>query len=65
VVEYYKPDDKPDWMSAANYAALPESLTVRELRFRVRVPGRRVREVTVVTTLLDPRRYPAKALAKL
>jgi hypothetical protein len=65
VVEYAKPKAKPDWMTAADYAALPETLTVRELRCRVRVPGRRVREVTLVTTLLDPKRYPAKALAKL
>jgi hypothetical protein len=65
VVEYFKPDDKPDWLSEADYAALPDTLTVRELRFRVRVPGCRVREITVVTTLLDPRRYTAKALAKV
>jgi hypothetical protein len=65
VVEYYKPDDKPDWLSDADYAALPDTLTVRELRFRVRIPGRRVREITVVTTLLDPQRYSAKALAKV
>jgi hypothetical protein len=65
LVEYYKPEDKPDWMSEADYAALPDTLTVRELRFRVQVPGRRVREITLVTTLLDPRRYSAKALAKL
>jgi Transposase DDE domain len=65
VVEYYKPDDKPDWMSDADYAALPDTVTVRELRFRVRLPGRRVREITVVTTLLDATRYTKKALAKL
>lgn len=65
VVEYYQPKDKPDWMSDAAYAAWPDTLTVRELRFRVRVPGRRVRAITLVTTLLDPQRYTAKALAKL
>jgi hypothetical protein len=65
VVEYAKPADKPGWLSDADYAALPETLAVRELRFRVRVPGRRARTITLVTTLLDPQRYPAKALAKL
>jgi Transposase DDE domain len=64
VVEYFKPDDRPDWMTEADYAALPDTVTVRELRFRVRVPGRRVREITVVTTLLDPHRYSAKQLAR-
>lgn len=65
IVDYVKPAEPPAWMSAAAYAALPESLPVREVRFRVRLPGRRLRCVTVVTTLLDPRRYPAKALANL
>lgn len=65
VVEYTKPQDKPDWMSAADYATLPQTVTVRELRFKVRIPGRRVQTITVVTTLLDPKRYSAKALAQL
>jgi Transposase DDE domain len=65
LVEYFKPTRHPVWMTAADYARLPESLVVREVRFRVRERGRRVRAVTLVTTLLDARRYPARALAKL
>jgi hypothetical protein len=65
LVEYFKPEERPTWMTAGDYAWLPPSLVVRELRFAVRQPGRRVRAVTVVTTLLDPRRYPAGALARL
>jgi Transposase DDE domain len=65
LVEYTKPKERPDWMSAAEYAALPPTVVVREVRFRVRIPGRRSQEITVVTTLLDPKRYRKKALAKL
>lgn len=65
IVEYIKPADKPAWMSDADYEALPDTLLVREVRFRVRIPGRRVRSVTVGTTLRDRRRYSVKALAKL
>lgn len=65
LVEYTKPKDKPAWMTVEQYAALPETVVVRELRFAVRVPGRRTRAITVVTTLLDPRAYPAKDLARL
>jgi hypothetical protein len=65
LVEYHKPDERPKWMTAAQYAALPETLVVREVRFRVTVPGRRTREVTLVTTLLDRKRYSARALARL
>ncbi len=65
LVEYFKPREWPGWLSAQEYAALPEALVVRELRFAVRVPGRRTRVVTVVTTLLDAAKYPAKELARL
>ena len=65
VVEYFKPADRPAWMSAAAYAALPGSIVVRELRYRIEVPGFRTREVTLVTTLIDAELYPADALAEL
>jgi hypothetical protein len=65
LVEYFKPQDKPEWMSDEDYAQLPESLVVRELRYQIRIPGCRVREVTLVTTLLDAERYPAADLARL
>jgi hypothetical protein len=32
VVEYFKPKERPDWLTAEPYAALPDSLVVRELR---------------------------------
>jgi hypothetical protein len=65
LVEYFKPEanGRPTWMSAADYDALPASILVRELRYRVpRV--RRTREVTLATTLLDAA-YPAQELASL
>src|SRR5262249_25937640 len=64
-VEYFKPARRPERMSAAEYRALPESIAVRELRYRVEVPGFRTREVTLVTTLTDAEAYPADALAEL
>jgi len=65
VVEYYKPVQRPKWIDAEAYAALPASCLVRELRFSIAVPGFRTREVTLATTLLDPVRYPAEELAQL
>jgi hypothetical protein len=40
-------------------------MLVRELRFEVQEPGRRTQQVTVVTTLVDGKRYSKRALAKL
>jgi hypothetical protein len=65
LVEYFKPKQRPRWMAAEDFAALPDSLVVRELRYRTMRPGYRTREVTLVTTLLDPQQYPAEELAQL
>src|SRR5258707_4247941 len=65
VVEYFKPEKRPAWMSAEDYARLPPSLVVREMRFAVQQPGCRTHTVTVVTTLVDAKRYSKRALAKL
>ena len=44
---------------------LPPSIVVRELRYQVSARGCRTSEVTLVTTLLDPQRDSATALAEL
>lgn len=64
VVEWFKPTNRPVWMSAEQYAALPPSITVRELRYVIRAKGYRAKEVTLVTTLLDGDRYPLRELAE-
>lgn len=64
LVEYQKPQAKPVWMTQEEYDKLPATVVVRELRFKVKRPAR-TRTITVVTTLLDPVRYPAEAIAEL
>ncbi len=64
-VEYFKPKELPDWLDAETYAALPASLVLRELRYRIEQPGCRTREVILVTTLINPELYPASELAGL
>jgi hypothetical protein len=64
LVTYVKPQ-RPARMSRSDYAALPESLRVRELRFTNRRRGYRPRTITLVTTLLDPDRYPSAEVAAL
>jgi hypothetical protein len=55
----------PKWMTKEQYDGLPESLTVREVRVRVEQKGFRTRELVVVTTLLDAKKYSAEEIAKL
>jgi Transposase DDE domain len=44
---------RPDWMDEETYRQIPAELTVREMRVRVTQRGWRVRELVIVTTLLD------------
>src|SRR5215208_6862263 len=62
VVAWPKPQ-RPRSIDAEAYAALPESLTVRECRVRVEQPGFRVRVLIVATTLLDPTAFTRDELA--
>jgi Transposase DDE domain len=65
LVEYFKPVEKPAWMSGEQWEALPESIIVREIRRTVRRHGFRPMTVTIITTLLDPEQYPADELIEL
>jgi len=66
LVEWFKPPACPTYMSRDQYDALPESITVREIRRRVRHPGLGCWvELTLVTTLLDEKAYPAQKLVEL
>ena len=52
-------------LSAAEWALLPAQITVRIIRFTTTIRGFRSRRVTLVTTLLDPKLYPAQDLIAL
>ena len=52
-------------LSATEWALLPAQITVRILRFTATIRGFRARRVTLVTTLLDPKLYPAQDLIDL
>src|SRR5205085_10219248 len=65
IVEYRKPPISPPWMTDEQYAALPETIQLRELRYATRRRGFRTRLVTVVTTLLDAQAYPLEEVAAL
>jgi hypothetical protein len=65
LVMWFRPQRPSHTLSAAEHAQTPAALVVRELRYRVRQAGFRTRRVTLVTTLLDPLRYPAEKLAEL
>jgi hypothetical protein len=65
IVTWPKPAQRPDWMSRAEYEAMPGQLVVRELRVRVADKTKRVRSLVIVTTLVDAKSYRAKEVGGL
>lgn len=59
----WKKGGKPSpWMSRAQWQALPDTLTLRAVKGSLYRPGYRVRQATVITTLLDSELYPAQEI---
>jgi putative transposase len=64
VVQWHKPP-RLDWMDKATYEALPETLTVREIRVVVTTPGSRAEELVIATTLIHAADYSKEAIGDL
>ena len=64
VVVWPKPP-KPRTIDRQAYAALPDSLTVRECRIRIQQPGFRIHNLVIATTLLDADEFSKEDLAEL
>lgn len=64
VVVWIKPAC-PKWMDEKTYATLPDRFELRQMRKHVTTPGFRVKELVVVTTLLDPAQYSKEAVLDL
>ena len=64
-VQWQKPSRRPAHMSEEEFAAIPDSLMVREVCLRRSRQGFRDQSIIVVTTLLDAQLYTAKKLTLL
>lgn len=64
VVEWTKPP-RPEWMSSEEYAAMPDSLAIREIRCCIVRKGYRTHTIVIATTLLDAELCPPDELAAL
>lgn len=62
---WIKPKPCPSYLMLAQWAKVPVTLTVRIIRFQIAVKGCRTKQITLVTTLLDPKLYPLEELAAL
>jgi len=59
------PENRCSLLSRLRWNALPAELTLRQVSFIVARRGCRSRRISIITTLLDPAKYPAQKLAEL
>jgi len=57
-----KPAHPAAGWTAEEWAALPATLTVRQLKAKIQNPKGRLKTITLITTLLDPSLWPKKLL---
>lgn len=55
----------PTWLEKEQWAMVPATLLVREVRFSVEIRGFKTKTITVATTLVDHKTYPKQDLADL
>ncbi len=60
-----RPARCPDWMDPRQFAALPESIEVRIVRYTIKRNGYRTKHVAVATTLMDEQTWPDAKIAEL
>ena len=65
LVHWHRTGASPKWLDPDAWKAMPDRLTVREVHFVVSIRGFRTRDITVSTTLLDPKVYPTDAFVHL
>ena len=61
----WKRSQRPPWMSKEVYAAIPETMELRMLRYSLVAKDRRSKSITVVTTLVDSEEYSPEEIAQL
>jgi hypothetical protein len=60
-----RPKNRIRHLSPEQWAALPESMSVRQVEATVAMPGFRTRHIKVLTTMLDDVEYSAESIAEL
>jgi hypothetical protein len=62
LVEWSKGQTPSPWMSLTQWQELPSTLTLRAVKGSLHQKGFRVRQVIVITTLLDAQKHPAREI---
>jgi len=56
---------RPAWMDEETYAQIPDTLTLREIRYNIVEPGRRTQTIDIITTLVAADEFTQQDIADL
>lgn len=65
LMTWFKPKDKAAGLTDEEWARVPARIMVREVKLKISDPSCRVRQIVLVTTLLDPKTWSKARLAEL
>jgi len=65
LVHWHKTQIAPKGLTNEQWAAMPDTITVRHITFAPDCPGFRTKKITIATTLTDHIQFPASAFAEL
>jgi hypothetical protein len=65
LISIRRPQPCPSWLDRKAYQEAPETLTLRLIKAQVGKAGYRVRELQILTTLIDYQAYPSDEVAAL
>lgn len=65
LVQWSRTGKCPKWIPKSVWDAMPNVMTVRQIDLRVDIDGFRTEKILIVTTLLDPKAYPASDFTDL
>lgn len=64
-VTWHRRPNHPDHVTREEYNQLPQAIQIRKITFDISVAGFRPKKVTIWTTMLDEKKYPAQMIAQL
>lgn len=65
LILWYKSGGCLKWLDKQDWLDIPNSMVIREITFNIETSGFRTDKIVLVTTLLDPKEFPASAFIEL
>lgn len=65
LVQWTKTLIRPAWLTIRQWREMPQKITLRQIKAIAEIPGFRSQTIIIVTTLIDHKKYPAKAFSDL